>query len=168
MDQAMPGRSHGTSCLSSGRGNGMFFGGFGLNLLEEISRVVLGNCFPSQKFTCLGSCKVSVCSTDTHYVGTGLLRNTCGMRQVQKLHQPLRFLHHLAQMLQLCPGGCLECKTGSAVRNLMQQNELSLRLRPKGPGMLESALTRITLCSLCASWRLAELLLGNLLCNFCS
>lgn len=142
MDQAVPGRSHGASCLSSGRGNGMFFGGFGLNLLEEISRVMLGKCFPSQRFTCLGSCKVSGCSTDTHYIGMGLLRSTCGMRQVQKLHQPLHFLHHLAQMLQLCLGGCLEHKAGSAVRNLIQQNELSLRVRPNGQGMLESALTR--------------------------
>lgn len=72
----MPGRSHGVSCLSSGRGNEMFFGGFALNLFEEISRVMLGNHFPSQRFTRLGSCKVSGCSSDTHYVGMGLLRNT--------------------------------------------------------------------------------------------
>lgn len=72
----MLGKSHGVDCLSSGRGNGMYFGGFGLNLFEEISRVMLGNCFPPQRFTRVGSCKASGCSTDTHYIGRGLLRNT--------------------------------------------------------------------------------------------
>lgn len=72
----MPGKSHGVDCLSSGRGNGMYFGGFGLNLFEEISRVMLGNRFASQRFTRVGSCEASGCSTDTHYIGRGLLRNT--------------------------------------------------------------------------------------------
>lgn len=73
---AMLGRSRGVDCLLSGSGNGMYFGGFSLDLFEEVSRVMLGNCFPSQRFTCVGYCEASCCSTDTHYVGSGLLKNT--------------------------------------------------------------------------------------------
>lgn len=72
---AMLGKSHGADCLSSGRVIRMYFGGFCLNLFEEISRVMLGNRFPSQRFIHVGSSEASGCSTDTHYVGKGLLRN---------------------------------------------------------------------------------------------
>ena len=127
----MPGKSHGVDCLLSGGGNGMQFGGFGLNLSEEISRVMLGNCFFSQRFTCVGSCEASGCSTDTHHIGRGLLRNTVWDALGAKMAPTLHFLHHLVQMLHLCLGGCLEHKSKNVSRSLTQLNELRFRLGPR-------------------------------------
>lgn len=60
---------------SSGRDR-VYLGGFSLNLSGEISRVMLGSCFPSWGFTHMGSWEASGCSTDTRYIGRGLLKNT--------------------------------------------------------------------------------------------